>query len=234
MTRNLTTTAVLLLALCTSQTSATEDLSKRSIEVTGVGLVTQSPDIARVSFAVETQGQNAEKANKQNAERTRKVTKALKKLGIALEDLQTRDYSVSPRYRDRTRRDEDLVPIGFVVSNRVSVVIRKLADVGRTIDGAVKAGATRVSSIRFELEDPSEARGKALGLAMQSARAEAVMLLSETSHKLGRILQIRTHGGHHAPRMERAMMSAAKMDTPIEPGTLDTRAQVSVVFEITD
>jgi uncharacterized protein YggE len=34
--------------------------------------------------------------------------------------------------------------------------------------------------------------------------------------------------------MERAMMSMTRADTPIEGGTLGTRAEVTVSFEITD
>ena len=114
------------------------------------------------------------------------------------------------------------------------MTVRKLPDIGRLIDRAVSAGATRVNNIRFELSDPSAARAQALKLAMDQAKNEASILLSTTSHKLGRVLSIRTRGAHHAPIMERAMMSMTRADTPIEGGTLGTRAEVTVSFEITD
>lgn len=214
--------------------SAEERPPERSIEVTGMGLVTQSPDLAKITFAVETQDVSAEGANRANAEKTDRVIRVLKNLGLSSEDLRTQNYTVSPRYRDRSRNERDLTPLGFVVSNAVSVTIRKLSDLGSTIDKAVAAGATRVNHIRFELSDPEGAREVALKLAMKHARSEALVLLSETTHQLGKVLRIRTQGGHFAPKAERAMMSTLRVDTPIEPGTLDTRAQVTVAFEILD
>ena len=141
----------------------------------------------------------------------------------------------SPRYRDRSRDDRDLKPIGYIVNNTVRVTVRKLSDVGSLIDKAVSAGATRVNRIRFELSDPAAARIQALKLAMKQAEHEARTLLSETpDNRLGKVLNIRTRGGHYAPKMERAVMSVARADTPIEGGTLGTRAEVTVSFEIVE
>jgi uncharacterized protein YggE len=214
--------------------SAEEHPPERSIEVTGIGLVTQSPDLAKITFAVETQDVTAEGANRANAEKTDRVIRALKNLGISSEDLRTQNYSVSPRFRDRSRNERDLKPLGFVVSNALTITIRKLSDLGSAIDRAVEAGATRVNHIRFELSDPEGAREVALKRAMKHARAEALVLLSETPHQLGKVLRIRTQGGHFTPKAERVMISKLRMDTPIEPGTLDIRAQVTVSFEILD
>ncbi len=212
--------------------SAEERDPIRSIEVTGMGLVTQSPDVVKITFVVETQDASAQGANRTNAEKTDRLIRELKRLGISSEDLKTLNYSVSPRYRDPSRKERDLTPLGFVVSNAVEVTIRRMSEIGPTIDKAVAAGATRVNHMRFEISDPAGARAEALKLAMKHAKAEAMTLLNETPHQLGHVLRIRTQGGFFAPKAERAMMSSLRRDTPIEPGTLDTRAQVTVSFEI--
>jgi uncharacterized protein YggE len=220
--------------LCAVPLSADDDAPDRFIEVTGIGVVTQSPDQAEVSFAVESQAETARQANRSNAERTRQLIKAIKSRGIDANDLRTSEYSVNPRYADRRRDDRDLKPIGYVVNNTVRVTVRKLEDVGGLIDAAVSSGASRVNNIRFELSSPEKARNRALELAMAQTKLEADLILSQTPHKVGRVMTIRTRGGHSAPKIERAVMSMARMDTPIEAGTLNTRAEVVVTYEITD
>lgn len=206
----------------------------RFVEVTGVGLVTQSPDIAHVTFAVETQEPSAEAANRKNAEKIDRLLRDLRRHGIAGDDLRTQHYTVSPRYRDRSRGERDLEPIGYVVSNALEVTIRKLDRVGPTIDRAIAAGATRVNHIRFELENDAAARKRALELAVAHAKAEAEILLALSGQRLGKPLRIRTSGGHFGAKMERSLMSATAMDTAIEPGTLETRAHVTIAYEILD
>jgi uncharacterized protein YggE len=231
---HLTLVAVVAI-VCALPLDAEESDRVRSIEVTGAAVVTQSPDQAEISFAVETQNESAIEANRVNADQTNRLIRALKKQGILGKDLQTSNYSISPRYRDRSRDDRDLKPIGYIVNNTVRVTVRKLSDVGSLIDKAVSAGATRVNRIRFELSDPAAARIQALKLAMKQAEHEARTLLSETpDNRLGKVLNIRTRGGHYAPKMERAVMSMARADTPIEGGTLGTRAEVTVSFEIVE
>lgn len=227
--RHLALTLSIILAL-TLPIAAEEDPDIRSIEVTGLGIVTQTPDVAKVVFVVETHHKEAKDASRSNAALTSKVIKSLSKLPS--DDVKTTNYRVSPRYKDRSRGDRDLQPIGFVVTNTIEVTLRDLKSVGSIIDKTVAAGATRVDQIRFELSDPGAARKRALTLAMEHAREEAQTLMDASSNKLGRVLRARTGGGHYAPRAERAMMSMGKMDTPIAPGTLDTRAQVTVTFEI--
>ena len=69
--------------------TAEEGHLARTIEVTGMGLVTQSPDLAKITLVVETQDASAEGANRANAAKTDRVIRALKKLGVSSEDLQT-------------------------------------------------------------------------------------------------------------------------------------------------
>lgn len=226
------------LAICVALGLATDVLAEdhdiRFVEVTGIGLVTQTPDQALVSFSVESQSEAVEAAAKKNALQANLLIDSLHKEGIERTDIQTRYYNVSPRYSDRRNREGDLKPIGYVVNNTVEVRVRDLDKLGGLIDKVVASGATRVQNVRFELSDPTSAREQALKLAMENARAEAEALVAMASAKLGKVLSIETEGGHHAPRMERAVMSAAKMDTPVEPGTLETRARVVVSFQILD
>ena len=224
----------LIVAIAFTVPAFADDDDPRFVEVTGVGIVTQSPDIANVAFSVETQDKAAKKANRTNASQTSRLIKSLKAAGIAPNDIKTQHYSVSPRYKDRSRGDRDLVPIGFVVNNTVTVTVRKLRDLGSLIDKAGAPGATRVNPIRFELSDPTDARQEALRRAMKHARSEALTLLEGLPSSLGPVLHIKTQGGHYAPKSERGLMASARMDTPIEPGTLDTRAQVVVAFQILD
>ena len=204
----------------------------RSVEVTGIGVVSQRPDVAKVAFSVETQGKDVEKATKFNASRTARLIDGIKKLGLDTLDIQTRHYRVTPRYPDRQRSDRDLQPMGYTVHNTINVTIHDLRKVGALMDRATASGADRVNHIRFEHSDPTQARSQALERAVENARAEASILVGKAGAMLGPVLQMRTGGPHYAPKVERMMASAARADTPIEPGLLETRAQVTIRFRI--
>lgn len=223
---------ILLLAFTYAAAAHADVDDRRFVEVTGVGIVTQSPDLAHISFGMETQDQVAEHAAKQNKTQMSKLITTLKRLGIQSEDIQTQHYNVSPRYPDRRRETENLEPIGYVVANTVRVTVRQLDRVGQTIDKAISAGASRVQHVTFDLSDPTHLRKQALKLAVENARSEAEALLDSTGGKLGPALRIQTQGGHHVAKSERMMMGAARLDTPVEPGLLETRAHVVIAFEI--
>src|SRR5438876_5602831 len=79
------------------------DPAPGTLSVVGTGSVTTTPDSARLSAGVTTQGVNAADALAANSEAMAKVIAALKRAGVAAKDLQTEFVSVDPRYDDRGR-----------------------------------------------------------------------------------------------------------------------------------
>src|SRR5690606_17397643 len=99
---------------------------------------------------------------------------------------------------------------------------------GRIIDTATQAGANNVTNLRFLLKDSESARNQALRMATQQARGRAEAIAQGLSVRLGGVLAAsegfttRVVGGPD----ERTANAATP--TPIESGTLEVRATVSL------
>ncbi len=68
--------------------------AKRTINVTGTGKVTLTPDIAYVSIGVHTEGKDAAEAVASNTSQAQKVVDALKAFKIDPKDIQTINFSI--------------------------------------------------------------------------------------------------------------------------------------------
>jgi uncharacterized protein len=79
--------------------------STRSVTVTGTGSVDAVPNRAGLVVGVSTDAATARAALAANAEKAARVIEALRSTGVAKQDLQTADVSVSPSWDDRGKRD---------------------------------------------------------------------------------------------------------------------------------
>ena len=193
------------------------------ITVQGTASVTAVPDRAELSFGVESQGQTARAALAANAAEMRRVIAAVKAAGGT--DVKTQSVSLSPRY------DEQNAVQAFVATNTVSATIKELAKAGALIDAAVNAGANQVYGPSLSRGDQGELYRDALKAAIADARASA-----------RRSRRRRTSRSAASPRSSRAAARAAALrrrregdgagSTPIEPGTQQVSAVVSVTFSV--
>jgi uncharacterized protein len=197
----------------------------RTISVSGTGAVTVVPDRAHFSFGVETRGRTAAEALATNGTAMRKVIATLKAAGIANKDLQTQQVSLTPNYSD----DGETV-IGYSASNSVSATVRKLAQAGALIDKAVAAGANQVSGPSLDRSDRDQLYRKALEAAIADARAKAETIAGAAGLTLGRATQVQETSAAPPVYMAEAKAVAADEPTPIEAGTQDVQANVTVTF----
>lgn len=195
------------------------------ITVTGVGTITSVPDEAAFTIGVQTQGSSAREALAANSEQMQRVIDALKGAGVDKSDIKTQDVSVSANYADEGRSK------GYSARNSVLVTIRDLSKAGAILDAASNAGANEVYGPMLSRSDEDELQAKALRGAVENARKKAEALADAAGIRLGRVTAI-TEGssGGPEPYYERAML--AKTDAPIEPGTQDSQATVTVTFSI--
>ncbi|HEX5506585.1 MAG TPA: SIMPL domain-containing protein [Thermomicrobiales bacterium] len=197
----------------------------RTITVTGVGRVSVTPDLAYVTFSVETDNAALQQAQSDNAARMQAVIDRLKASGIAAQDIQTTGYHVMPTY------DRDQKLTGYRVVNGVRATVRDLAQLGPTIDAAVAAGANRVQGIAFDVANKDDATKRAREAAVADAHARAAQYAQFAGVQLGGVVTIVEAGGV-APAMPQAVPAMgvpADASTPIEPGegTITVTAQVS-------
>jgi hypothetical protein len=227
-TRILPLVGVLLLAavatavaLPGAATSAAAE--EAGITVQGTASVTSVPDRAELSFGVESQGDTARAALAANAAEMRRVLAALRSAGAT--DVETQHVSLSPRYDERSQAQ------GFNAANSVSATVRDLARAGAVIDAAVAAGANQVYGPSLSAGDQTALYRQALKAAVDEARATAQVLAAASGLSLGRVTAIVEGGGAPQP-LPFAAADKAMESTPIEPGTQQVSATVTVTFSV--
>jgi uncharacterized protein YggE len=148
--------------------------------------------------------------------------------------VKTGGYSLQPQFTYK----EGAAPVitSYIARNSVVVTTGELAKVGPVIDAASRAGANSVDGLSFTLRRDAEVRAQALVGATKVALEKAHVIAGVLGGRLARIVEVQESGAVRPPiplqydRME--SLKATQVATPIEPGTLDTRAQVQLVAEI--
>jgi uncharacterized protein len=200
----------------------------RGITVNASGKVETAPDKAALELGVETQASNAKEALGQNAERLRRVIDALRKAGVAKDDLRTSNVSLWPQ------RDNDGTSVtGYQAQNTVTAEL-DVAKAGGAIDAAVDAGANVVSGPMMSVSERDELYRKALKNAVEAAHAKAEAIAAAAGVKVGRVTAVVESPGYEQPGPMPYALEAARdsAPTPIEPGKEQIAATVSVTFAI--
>lgn len=212
------------------------DASQRTIRVSGVGEARARPDLARLTFAVETFAATAGEAGQENARVMERVVAALVAAGVPRGDIETSNFRVFPEYvHDQPTPATERIR-GYRATNQVVLRTERLERVGELIDLALGAGANRVDGVMFELRDAEAVRAEATRRAVERARASAETIASALGVRLGEVLDAST-GVQPIPPIPFAvgaemMARDAVAATPIEPGEQTVRATVTVVFAI--
>jgi uncharacterized protein YggE len=199
----------------------------RTITVTGMGSITVVPNRAAFSFGVTTQGRTAAAALAENAAQMRKVIAALKGEGIAAADIQTQSVSLSPRYSN----DGEMI-LGYTASNSVSATAKDINKAGLIVDAAVAAGANQVSGPSLTRGDSVTLYRRALQAAVADARAKAAAIASASRARLGVVRSVTEGSSAPVPIPFAGKAAAAPDSTPVEPGTQQIQASVTVEFAI--
>ena len=205
-----------------------------SIRVTGEAVVTANPDQARIEIGVVSQAESAQAAASQNAQRLDSVLNDLRRVLGNSADIKTISYSVSPNYRYPREGGKPTI-VGHTANNVVRVKIDDLSLVGKVIDTATQSGANSIQRLQFTLKDEQkvQAAGVESGRGDRSCQSGFDRFGSGSQGE--RILLVEEAGGTMPVIQERAF-AMAKMDaaapTPVEPGTIDIRAVVTLTVEV--
>jgi uncharacterized protein YggE len=208
---------------------------RASIRVTDEATVTVRPDQAEINIGVVTQAATAQAAANQNAQKQDSVISDLRKMLGPSADIKTISYSLSPNYRYPKDGGQPTIA-GYNASNTVQVKTNSLSQVGNVIDLATASGANTIQALRFMLKDETAARTQALQEASIKARAKAQAIASALGVKIQRILHVEEGGSTIRPLMEmNAALAGARVQqapTPIESGSIDVRATITLTVEV--
>lgn len=206
----------------------------RTITVIGTGRASVQPDLADLRLGVTITAPTVESARSANSSTLAAVIGKLKALGIEDRDLQTSIVSVSPQY-DYSREGSPPRLAGYTFSNLVAAVVRDVERVGEAIDAALTAGATNVDHIAFRVADQSTAEREAREAAVADARLKAETYAAAAGVTIEGVAAIVESGApipYPTPIGERMAFAVKDASTPIEPGTNEVVATVTVVYLI--
>jgi uncharacterized protein YggE len=206
---------------------------KKTINVSGQSKVSVSPDFATISLGVITEEKDAKAAQRTNAESMDKVVAAIKKMGIDEADIQTVNYSIYPKYDYLKETGESRI-VGYTVNNTVSVTVRDIKKTGSVIDAAADSGVNVSSNISFGLSNYEEYYNEALKNAVLAAKKKAGTIADALGVKLKNPVTV-NEGGGYSPLTNYAVYDmkdeGLSTVTPIQAGTIEITAYVSMVYE---
>jgi len=231
-------TMVLIFAFLPIFSSNAQDgkYEQHTISVTGRGEIFITPDVANISFSVETNAKTASEAVKQNADNTSKVLKALKAQIGKDDKLSTAGYNLTPvyEYNNQTKKSEFN---GYRATNVITVKTYDLNNLGNLIDSAAAAGSNNIQGLSFDTTKRDEYRREALVKAVEDAKTTAQTVTNAAGVKITKIFQISPSYDYPTP-VYRDFAVRGKADfaeaasTPIEAGEISIKALVNMVFGI--
>lgn len=205
------------------------------ITVAGEGKATGKPDIALITLGVSRLAVTVDAARNGAAASLDAMVTSMTGNGIAKDDIQTQQFSISPEY-DYSNNRQTLS--GFRVTNIVSVKLRDIGKTSKVVNDAISAGGNnvQVQNIAFTIDKPDDLKKQAREAAVADAKARAQTLASASGVSVGEPISIIETGVTSPPLMYKGIAegrSAADLPaTPIEPGTQDVTVSVTITWGI--
>ena len=203
------------------------------LQITATGQVDTKPDQARFAVGVSSTGATADAATQANNVKMTAVVNALKALGIAEADIQTKQLTVS-------RQEWGLNRGKYEANNVVEVRMRDVSKAGAAIAAATQNGANVMWGPNLTVSDPEAAGRSAYANGFKAARARADTYAEAAGMKVVRILRIRDSGGGQPGPMPEMMMdkvferglAQSVAPPPVMAGTDTAQVAVSVDFAL--
>jgi len=204
----------------TTATSTTTNV----VTVTGTGSAIAVPDQASFAFTVQTKASTAVAAMTKNGTDTRAVVTAVEGAGVPAASVQTAQVSLDP-----VMSNDGTSIVAFTATDTISVAEVAIAKAGAIVDAAVAAGATSVSGPSLAIASQDALYAKALKAAVEQAKTKAQALADAAGQTLGPI-QTMSEGGGQVPIPFAKSATDTSGGTPIEAGTQEIDATVTVTF----
>lgn len=203
-----------------------QSLLYKKMILNGRGRITLNPDLAVIRLGVQTTGENLSEAQSENALISRNVLNALHQMGVT--DIKTFQYQIEKIFDFENGQRIDR---GYSVRNILEIRMSDLELVGAVIDTAVSWGANVVDLISFEVSDYDTYYQQALNLAVKNAFQKAKNISAGLRIAFEPVpVLIQEIGNQPIPYSPLQFARGEVAATPIEPGTIQIEANVTVEF----
>ncbi|MBI4173484.1 MAG: SIMPL domain-containing protein [Candidatus Aenigmarchaeota archaeon] len=205
------------------------------IVVSGTGTLYADPDMTDIFFGIEAESLSASDAQQKNADVAKKVMDALLAKGLAKDKIETTSYNLQTvtEYDEFNRK---YVTKGYKASHMLKVTLDGTGKAGEIIDAVSQAGANRIDSVQFRLNDENQKQlnMQALGIATKQAREKAQSIAGAAGVGLGKLTQA-SESYVSSPIFYQKTYDAAApaaAGTEIATGQLQVTASVSLTYEV--
>jgi len=205
-----------------------------TITLNGRGTVDHAPDIAMITLGVSVEAETASTAMSQQTTKMNGVFTAVKAAGVADRDMQTSNLSLNPVYDYPQNQKARLR--GYNASNQITIKVRDLKNLGKTLDAVVKGGGNTINGVSFSIDKPESFQNDARIAAIKDAAAKAELYANAVGYKVKRIVTVseQDYYPQPVPMMARMMnQDAAAEATPVAGGEVSLIQNVNVTFELT-
>jgi uncharacterized protein YggE len=221
--------ATLLVAgLCSGAAMAQ---SEPRIAVTGEGVVTVTPDMARITLGVVQEAPTAAEALAAMSAAMENELVQLAAAQIEPKHIQTSNLRLDQRYSDYVDGQPRQVT-GYIASTDMQVQVFDLDNLGRVLDAAVRDGANQMNGLQFDVADRAPAMTAARQAAVADAKAKAEVYTQAAGVSLGPIMIISESGNTSGPMPMMAEMAfdAGSRSVPVAAGEMSISASISRVW----
>jgi hypothetical protein len=160
--------------------------SSRTIQVSGSATVKVIPDLITIQLGVTSNAATPQAVYEQNTAAMKKVTTAIRLLGVAEKDISTDYYIIQPVYQNYDSLDIK----GYRIHNTVIVNLKDVSKVSQVLAAALTAGANEVVDVQFKTSQLRQHRDEARELAMRAAQEKARDLAAAANAQPGCVLSI--------------------------------------------
>jgi len=200
----------------------------RTFSVSGEGKEIVVPNIVEIRIGVISEGKDLTSLQKENSEKMNKIISFLKEKGIDEKDIQTENYSATPKY-DYSKSPYEIV--GYTINQDLKVKIRDLSKIGEILSQAVSYGANNVSGPNFTVDDKEVYVERAREKAIKNAKEKAEKIAKSAGFKLGKIVSITESSSYEPIPVMLKEMGGSEIPQ-IQPGSQEIKVQVNITFEI--
>jgi uncharacterized protein YggE len=227
-----------LLSVVLTMPASAQGARERTMRVLGRAALEAAPDTVTVQVGISNRASTPTDALDQNSAVARKIIDFSKAFGVPERDIQTQAISLNPVFKtvrdpNGTTRQE---PDGYNASNIVRVRLGELSRLGAFMRQALDQGATNIAGLHFGLQNLEKLSDEARAKAVEDAIRQAQVLADAAKVKLGPIRDIalppRNRVAAGDGEFGTPARAAARMDVPIEGGTVKVTSEVEITWTI--
>ncbi|MCQ2754893.1 MAG: SIMPL domain-containing protein [bacterium] len=199
------------------------------------------PNVANITFAIETTDNDSKKASEMNNQISTKVIDALKQ-ELASDTramVQTKNFNLRPNY---TYKNGVSTLKNYTATNTLYVKTYKTDSVSNLIDTAIKNNVTRVTDISFMADNEDKYRQELTAIVVKRAKSQAQDIANSLGEEILGVKTIRVSSYQQTSNNTRLYAAKGVMNsmadsvestsTPIEAGKIKINATADAEFYV--